>query len=62
MPHPSLAAADRVDGLIERLELSDGPVAVERNGAVVPRASHAVTKLADGAEVEIMHFVGGGCG
>jgi sulfur carrier protein len=49
-----------ITGLIERLELSDGPVAVERNGEVVPRASHAVTKLADGDEVEIMHFVGGG--
>jgi sulfur carrier protein len=49
-----------VRGLIEQLGLSDGPVAVERNRAVVPRAEHATTPLADGDEVEIVHFVGGG--
>jgi sulfur carrier protein len=49
-----------VRGLIERLGLGDGPVAVERNGEVVPRAEHAGAPLADGDAVEIVHFVGGG--
>jgi sulfur carrier protein len=49
-----------VRGLVELLELGSGPVAVERNGEVVPRAEHASTALADGDNVEVLHFVGGG--
>ncbi len=49
-----------VRGLIELYELTDGPVAVERNGEVVPRSAHVTTPLADGDVVEIVHFVGGG--
>jgi len=49
-----------VRGLIEHLGLTDGPVAVERNREVVPRASHADTPLATGDVIEIVHFVGGG--
>ena len=49
-----------VRGLIERLALGDGPVAVERNGEIVPRADHASTALAEADVIEIVHFVGGG--
>jgi sulfur carrier protein len=49
-----------VRGLIELLDLAGGPVAVEQNGEVVPRAEHAATALAEGDVVEIVHFVGGG--
>jgi sulfur carrier protein len=49
-----------VRGLIERLGLTEGPVAVERNRAVVPRAEHATQALAPDDVVEIVHFVGGG--
>jgi sulfur carrier protein len=49
-----------VRGLIELLDLADGPVAVEKNGEVVPRAEHRETALADGDVLEIVHFVGGG--
>jgi len=49
-----------VRGLVEHLGLTDGPVAVERNREVVPRANHATTPLASGDVVEIVHFVGGG--
>ena len=49
-----------VRGLVERLGLVGGPVAVERNRAVVPRAQHASTPLSDGDRLEIVHFVGGG--
>jgi sulfur carrier protein len=49
-----------VRGLIELCELTDGPVAVEKNGEVVPRSAHVTTALAEGDVVEIVHFVGGG--
>jgi len=47
-------------GLIQHLGLSDGPVAVEKNREVVPRAEHGSTPLTSGDVVEIVHFVGGG--
>ena len=46
--------------LIAELGLAGGPVAVERNLEVVPRAEHARAVLAEGDVVEIVHFVGGG--
>jgi sulfur carrier protein len=49
-----------VRALVEQLGLGDGPVAVERNGEVVPRARHAEVELCDGDTIEIVHFVGGG--
>jgi sulfur carrier protein len=49
-----------VRGLIELLGLTEGPVAVERNGEVVPRAGHPTQALAEGDLLEIVHFVGGG--
>ena len=49
-----------VRALVELLGLGDGPVAVERNGDVVPRAEHPSTALGDGDVIEIVHFVGGG--
>lgn len=49
-----------VRALVERLGLGQGPVAVERNAEVVPRASHATTVLEAGDALEIVHFVGGG--
>ncbi len=45
--------------LAEVTERRDG-VAVERNRAVVPRNAFAETKLADGDEIEVVTFVGGG--
>lgn len=49
-----------VRGLIEHLGLLDGPVAVERNREVVPRATHTTVALEEGDALEIVHFVGGG--
>jgi sulfur carrier protein len=49
-----------VQTLIGHLGLDEGPVAVERNREVVPRAEHPSTSLAEGDELEIVHFVGGG--
>ncbi len=47
-------------GLLQHLGLTEGPVAVERNREVVPRASHATEVITDGDSIEVVHFVGGG--
>jgi sulfur carrier protein len=49
-----------VRGLVEHLGLTEGPVAVEVNGAVVPRARHREHAVAAADVIEIVHFVGGG--
>lgn len=49
-----------VDGLITLLGLDTRKVAVERNMEIVPRSTYAETWLADGDELEIVHFIGGG--
>ena len=49
-----------IRALIVHLGLDKGPVAVERNGDVVPRAEHESTALAAHDKIEIVHFVGGG--
>jgi sulfur carrier protein len=46
--------------LLTRLHLAGRKVAVERNGAIVPRSEHASTLLADGDALEIVVAVGGG--
>ncbi|MEZ4226247.1 MAG: sulfur carrier protein ThiS [Polyangiaceae bacterium] len=56
----TVAEGTTVRGLIEALELTEGPVAVERNQEVVPRAQHVDTVLQPGDVLEIVHFVGGG--
>ncbi|MBX3217058.1 MAG: sulfur carrier protein ThiS [Labilithrix sp.] len=46
--------------LVVHLGLGGGPVAVEQNREIVPRAEHASRRVADGDAIEIVHFVGGG--
>ena len=49
-----------VRGLVEALGLTDGPVAVEKNREIVPRAEHAQTPVLENDVLEIVHLVGGG--
>ena len=49
-----------VRGLVEHLGLGGGPVAVEQNREIVPRAEHATRRVNEGDAIEIVHFVGGG--
>ena len=49
-----------VKGLVVHLGLDGGPVAVEVNREIVPRAEHASRKVGAGDTIEIVHFVGGG--
>ena len=56
----SVNAGTTVRALVEELGFGGKPVAVERNRSVVPRAQHATTELADGDQLEVVTFVGGG--
>ncbi|HZS38494.1 MAG TPA: sulfur carrier protein ThiS [Polyangia bacterium] len=49
-----------VASLLERIEVEPTRVAVERNQDVVPRRDWSRCALADGDQVEIVTFVGGG--
>ena len=49
-----------IAALVAHLGLSEGPVAVEINREIVPRAEHATRMIAGGDAIEIVHFVGGG--
>jgi sulfur carrier protein len=46
--------------LLEHLDLTSGPVAVEVNREIIPRAQHASHRVADGDVIEVVHLVGGG--
>jgi sulfur carrier protein len=56
----TVSAGATIAGLLVVLGLGGKRVAVERNQAVVPRARHAETTLADGDRLELVTFVGGG--
>ena len=49
-----------ITNLLARLEIDPRRVAVERNLAIVRRAAYETTELADGDQIEIVNFVGGG--
>jgi len=55
----TIAAGASVRALVLQLGL-EGPVAVEVNRDIVPRATHETHTLRDGDVVEIVRFVGGG--
>jgi len=46
--------------LLADADLAGRRVAIELNGAIVPRGRHAEHLLADGDRVEIVHALGGG--
>jgi thiamine biosynthesis protein ThiS len=51
---------ETVADLLERRDLKTTLVAVEHNGTIVPRAEFDRRRIAEGDEIEIVHFVGGG--
>jgi sulfur carrier protein len=46
--------------LLERLELSAGRLAIERNGEIVPRSRFGDARVGDGDRIEVVMAVGGG--
>jgi len=57
---PATIAASTVAALVEQLKLDVRRVAVERNLAIVPRATYADTPIMEGDRIEIVGFIGGG--
>ena len=56
----TLAAAATIADLLGIEGLAERRVAVEVNGAIVPRGAHANHALQPGDQVEIVHALGGG--
>ena len=57
---PKCDAPADVAGLLAQLGLDPARVAVEYNRNILTRERFATTTLADGDELEIVQFVGGG--
>jgi sulfur carrier protein len=55
-----LPTASTVVQLLLLQGLAERRVAVEVNGAIVPRSTHATQPLQEGDRVEIVHALGGG--
>jgi len=56
----AVAPSHSVADLVRDLSLEGKRIAVELNGAIVPRSRYAGTPLADGDALEIVVAVGGG--
>lgn len=54
LKQPSLSA------LLEHLDLSSTPVAIEKNGEILAKESYSAVKLQEQDTLEIIKFVGGG--
>jgi sulfur carrier protein len=46
--------------LLARLDIDSRRVAVEQNFVMVKRAQYATTSIAEGDQIEVVNFVGGG--
>jgi len=56
----TLTPAATIADLLRGEGLADRRVAVEVNGAIVPRGQHATHALGEGDKVEVVHALGGG--
>lgn len=54
------AATTTVSELLHRLNIDPHRVAVERNLVVLKRAAFDTTPIAEGDQIEVVNFVGGG--
>jgi sulfur carrier protein len=57
----TLAAPLSLADLLEQLGMKQDRVAVELNRKIVPREKWPETSLSEDDQLEIVHFVGGGC-
>ncbi|WNR44006.1 sulfur carrier protein ThiS [Paenibacillus roseipurpureus] len=49
-----------IDELLAHFDLSDKMLVVEHNATILHREDHAGAQVAEGHQIEIVHFVGGG--
>jgi thiamine biosynthesis protein ThiS len=57
---PRTASAENLTALVEELGMKRDRVAIELNREIVSRDRWPQTKVNDGDQLEIVHFVGGG--
>ena len=55
-----IAQAGNIADLICQLQLDSCKTAVSINRVIIPKGHHQTTALADGDEIEIVEFIGGG--
>ncbi len=58
---PQEAAGESLAAYLAAAGYDSRAVAVEYNGAILPKERYAATVLADGDVVEVVCFMGGGC-
>lgn len=51
-----------VEALLRELGIDPRKVAVERNLEIVPKSTYDDVMVAEGDRLEVVHFIGGGCG
>ncbi len=56
----SVPSGATIRTVLDVVGVGNATVAVERNGEIVPRATHATVEVVDADRIEIVHFVGGG--
>lgn len=56
----AVSAETSIANLLAELGYAEKRVAIERNGAIVPRSAHASTMLEAGDQLEIVQAIGGG--
>ena len=56
----AVAVGETLLDLLAALGRDPRTVAIEKNGAIVPRSEYGVAPLAAGDRIEIVHFVQGG--
>jgi thiazole synthase len=55
-----MAGTATVAELLAKLDLDMRKIAIELNREIVPRSAYDATRLSDGDQIEIVHFIGGG--
>lgn len=57
---PRDVAAQTLAELVAELGLAGRRIAIEHNGEIAPRSTHATTPVQPGDRIEIVHAIGGG--
>ena len=57
---PRSVSADTIAALKEELGIAARKVAMEKNRVVVRQADYGQTDIAEGDEIEVVEFIGGG--
>jgi len=55
-----VSAGTTIADLLAQLDTAGKRVAIERNGEIVPKSKHGITRLAEDDHLEIVLAVGGG--